>query len=125
MSNKVKKVSVFPKEVKKASTRSKSKKAADKINNNPKLRQFKAQEVAEKEGKAARSDGSIMRKAEVSGSDSDGIGKVRAKYGVNKKEGAYHHGWQSEKLKGAVAKKKPKSKSKPKTDKTPTRGKKK
>ena len=99
-SPKVQKVSVFPTALKKAPVK---RKKEDDPARDAKLRAFKASEVAEREGAALNADGSIMRRAEALGSSSPIGGQTRAQYGVSKREPIYAHGFNSGKLKGAVA----------------------
>jgi hypothetical protein len=122
-SPKVKRVSVFPSALKKASANRKKK---DDTASDAKRRAFKSSEVAERDGVALKEDGSIMRRAESLESSSPLAGQTRVRYGVSKREPIYDHGFSSKKLKGAVAdianrkKKTPTKKKKP----TQKRGKK-
>tara|TARA_R110001606_G_C15266016_1_gene638984 strand:- start:74 stop:469 length:396 start_codon:yes stop_codon:yes gene_type:complete len=123
-SPKVQKVSVFPTALKKASAK---RKKEDDPAKDAKLRAFKASEVAERDGVALNEDGSIMRRAESLRSSSTSGGQTRAQYGVSKREPIYAHGFNSEKLRGAVANidnRKNKASTKKKKKPTQKRGKK-
>ena len=104
-STKVKKVSVFPSEMKKSKAK---KKAPSDPARDAKLRAFKSSDVAERDGVSLNADGSIMRRSESLSSSSDHEGQVRSSHGVSKREPIYNHGFNSPKLRGSVAKKKPK-----------------
>jgi hypothetical protein len=90
-----------------------SKKKKQTTLNNPKLRAFKTSEVANKRGSALSADGSILRRSGATGSTSPISGQVNTRYGA-KKGSVYTYGAESQKLKGAVAKKKKKTVAKKK-----------
>lgn len=70
---------------------------------NKKLRFFKASDVANKKGASLLSDGSIMPRSSALGSTSHMTGQTRSQYGISKKKPVYNYGYESPKLRGAVA----------------------
>jgi len=72
--------------------------------NNPKLRAFQTSKVANKRGSAINADGSILRRSGALGSKSPIQGQVNTMYGAAKGS-VYTYGFESQKLRGSVAKK--------------------
>jgi hypothetical protein len=79
--------------------------------NNPKLRSFQASNAANKRGSALSADGSILRRSGALGSKSPTQGQVNTMYGAAKGS-AYTYGFESQKLRGSVAKKRTAKKKK-------------